>query len=102
MASRISLQWELERVLNSKNVYHQPPESLKMKYPCVVYELDTGDTQFADDKPYTFTRRYNLTLMDKDPDCYLIDKLAKHFPTIVFDRHFTSDGLNHYVYKLYW
>ena len=37
MASRLNLQDKLEEVLGSKQVYFQPPESLKLKYPCIVY-----------------------------------------------------------------
>lgn len=102
MASRESLSNELRALLGSTNVYFQPPESTKIKYPCIIYNLDTGDTQFADNKPYTFTRRYQITYICKDPDSDTIDKIAKHFPRIVFDRHFASDNLNHYTYKLYY
>lgn len=37
MASRLDLQTFLEELLESKNVYFQPPESVKMKYPAIVY-----------------------------------------------------------------
>lgn len=40
MASRLNLQTFLEEILESRNVYFQPPESVKMKYPAIVYALD--------------------------------------------------------------
>ena len=35
---RNDLQKLLVEVLGSKNVYFQPPESVKMKYPAIVYQ----------------------------------------------------------------
>lgn len=100
--NRLNLQTELENLLGSKNVWFQPPESIKLKYPCIIYERSTGDTQFADNYPYRFTTRYTVTLITKDPDCPLIEKLCTSFPMIKYDRHFTSNNLNHEVYTLYY
>lgn len=102
MASRSDLNTKLKELLGNDHVYFQPPESVKLQYPCIVYRLDTGDTQYAADMPYTFARRYNLTFISKNPDSELIDKIAMSLPSIRLDRYFPSDNLNHYVYKLYW
>lgn len=102
MASRLKLHTELMNVLGNRNVYFQPPETLKMQYPCIRYQLDGADTSFADNMPYTFRRRYTLTLIDRNPDSEFIDKLAMAFPTIVLDRSYTTEGLNHYVYSLFY
>ena len=102
MDRRLKLQDELEQVLGSKNVYFNPPESLKLKYPCIVYHLDNGDTIYADDMPYLFSKRYQLTLIARDPDCELVDKLAYKFQTIRMDRPYTSDNLYHWSYALYY
>ena len=37
MASRIKLQAKLEELLGSRNVYYQPPETLKIEYPAIIY-----------------------------------------------------------------
>ena len=37
MANRLDLQALLEDLLGSRNVYYQPPESVKMNYPAIVY-----------------------------------------------------------------
>ena len=102
MSRRLELHSELEKLLGSKNVYFQPPESFKLHYPCFRYNVDTGDTQYANDMPYIFQRRYQLMYITKDPDDELVDKIAMAFPTIRFDRTYTSDNLNHYVYNLYY
>ena len=40
----------LDEILRSlaPNVYFQPPETIKIKYPCIIYSLDDYDTRFAD------------------------------------------------------
>ena len=100
--SRLDLHAELVALLGSQNVYFQPPESIKMKYPCIVYQRSTGDTLYADNKPYRFTMRYSLTLIDKDPDSPFVDKIAMAFPMCRHNRHFTVDNLNHDTYELYY
>lgn len=99
--SRIDLQTKLETVLGSRNVYFQPPESLQMKYPAFVYELADIITDKANNKNYIRNNRYTLTLIHKNPDNELKDTILDEFEFISFDRFFSKDGLNHYVYDLY-
>lgn len=87
-------------MLESRNVYFQPPENVKLKYPCIMYSLSANDTNFADDSAYSFFRKYQVTLIDKNPDSIFIDKLAS-LAMCKFDRFYTADNLNHYVYTLY-
>ncbi len=84
-----------------KHVYFQPPESLKLSYPCIVYERESADTKWADDKTYLFKKRYTVTVIDPNPDSTIIDAVAK-LPLCRYDRHFTSDNLNHDVFKIYY
>lgn len=100
MASRVELQSLLEKLLGSRNVYFQPPESIKMNYPAIVYALDNIDNKYADDGVYLSPREYQITLIDKNPDSEFIGKVAM-IPACRFVRHFKSDNLNHYVYTIY-
>ena len=84
-----------------EHVYFQPPESFKMVYPCIVYELSSGATKFADNNPYNHQKRYTVTVITKDPDSAIPDKIAM-LPTCVFNRHFTSSNLHHFVYNLFY
>lgn len=102
MASRLELHEELCDLLGSRNVYFQPPETVKLKYPCIIYERNTGDTQFANNMPYTFKVQYSVTIITKDPDTELIEKMAFRFPMCRMDRHFTTQNLNHDVFRLYY
>lgn len=97
--SRLALQCELEQILGSKNVYFQPMETLKMKYPCIVYSLMNIPDKNANNKPYIRDYTYRVTLIHSDPDNCIVDKLM-NFPYTSFDRHFATQGLNHYVFTI--
>jgi len=98
---RLLLQADLEALLGSSNVYFQPPNNLAMQYPCIVYKRDAADTKFADNAPYSYTKRYQVTVIDKNPDSLIPDKVAA-LPLCVFNRHFTAGSLNHDVFILYY
>ena len=100
MAPRTELQSLLETILGSRNVYFQPPANVQMKYPCIVYNRDSANTQFAGNTPYHYTKRYQVTVIDRDPDSGIPDKLAA-LPSCTFNRFFTADNLNHDVFTLF-
>lgn len=101
MGSRLELQTMLEQILGSRNVYFQPPEELKMRYPAIKYNLSDLKNTFADDEVYKQSHHYEVTVIDYDPDGELYKKISK-LPKIRFNRHFTSDNLNHYVFTIYY
>lgn len=82
------------------NVYFQAPPNNQMQYPCILYKRDDARTAFADNMPYRYTKRYQVTVIDKDPDSDIPDKIAG-LPLCSFDRHYTADNLNHDVYNLF-
>lgn len=100
MAPRVELQALLESILGSDNVYFQPPASVTMQYPAVVYERDAARTQFADDKPYRYTQRYKVTVISRDPDEGIHEKIAQ-LPMCTYERHFTVANLHHDVLNLF-
>lgn len=98
---RLSLQSDLITLLGSTNVYFQPPSSLKLKYPCIIYKLDDVDGVTANDKKYLKSYRYLVTVVDADPDTSIYKKVLD-LPLSAFETHFVSDNLNHYVCSLYY
>lgn len=99
MGNRLDLQAIFEELLGSPNVYFQPPSSIKMSYPAIVYARKTMVVSLANDKIYRQLSEYEVTLIDPDPDSVFIDKLLQ-LPYCRFDRHFTSDNLNHDVFSI--
>lgn len=97
---RLQLQTLLEEILGSSNVYFQPPASLRMQYPCIRYRRDGIDTKFADNKPYAHKTRYELTVIDRNPDSLIPDRI-KLLPLCSHSSSFTADNLNHDVFVVY-
>lgn len=100
MANRLDLHEMLCDIIGSRNVYFQPPESVKMQYPAIKYSLSNIKNNHANDKVYTQSRSYQIIVIDKSPDSTISDKVSQ-LPYCKFDRSYVSDGLNHYVYTLY-
>lgn len=94
------LQFLLEEILGSKNVYFQPPSDRKISYPCIVYQLDYIKPTFSDNIVYGNRKRYSVTYIDRSPDQYIPDKIGL-LPMCSFVRFYISDNLNHYMYRLY-
>lgn len=100
MATRLDLQELLEEVLGSSYVYFQPPSGFQMQYPCIRYARDDSQTFRADNKPYSITKRYQVTVIDRDPDSEIPDKVEA-LPLCSFERSFAADSLNHYVFNFF-
>ena len=101
MSNRTNLQADLERILGSRNVYYQPPESVKINYPAIIYSCSDIDVRHANDKTYMMTKRYEIIVIDKKPDNSVIDTLLQ-LPLCSYDRHYVSDNLYHDVLTLYY
>lgn len=101
MNRRLELHTILVDILGSRYVYFQPPESIKLNYPCIVYARSSADSKYADNRLYLHKKKYTVTVIEKNPDSAIPDKIAQ-LPLCKFDRHFASSNLNHDVYTLYY
>lgn len=99
MGQRLDLH-ALLLTMGASKVYFQPPANVQMEFPCIVYKRDSSRTQFAGNSPYRFTKRYQVTVIDRNPDSEILDKVAM-LPMCTFDRHFAADNLNHDVFTIY-
>lgn len=101
MRDRLELQAILEELLGSTNVYFQPPANIRMAYPAIVYSKSDIDNRFADNSPYSQEKAYTVTVIDKDPDSEIVDRLAQ-LPKCMYDRNYKSENLNHDVFTLFY
>ena len=101
MARRLELQSKLEELLGSRNVYYQPPESIKMEYPAIRYSKTDIISTFADNKAYNKRDCYEIIVIDRKPDNPVIKELME-LPYCSFDRHYTADNLHHDILTLYY
>lgn len=96
MRTRLDLQSKLVELLGSNHVYYQPPESLKMEYPCIRYSKSVITNKPADNVKYLSNDSYQIIVIDKRPDNAVIKKILD-LPYASYDRHYVSNNLNHDV-----
>lgn len=101
MARRLELHEVLCNVLGSRNVYYQPPASVKMQYPAIVYSRKDIYNRHADDDVYKQDHAYDITVIDQNPDSSIVEEMSR-LPKCRFDRHYTADNLNHDVFTIYY
>ena len=101
MDRRLELQMLLASILESDNVYFQPPETIKLHYPCIVYERVGMTSEYANNAIYNNRVRYSITLIGRSPENDVVNKLLA-LPYCSYDRFFVSDGLNHDVFTLFY
>lgn len=99
MLSRLEVHELLVETLGSRNVYFQPPSSVKMRYPAIKYSTNSINGRHADNLVYLKNTRYDVTVIDFDPDSEIVERMLM-IPYCSFDRQYTSDNLNHYVFTL--
>lgn len=103
MAQRLQLQALLETMFPEgvePHVYFQQPNGLAMAYPCIVYRLSQIKTEHADNRPYSHKKRYQITIIDRNPDSTIPDNV-RELSTCSFSRFYAAENLNHFVYELY-
>lgn len=101
MATRLDLQSQFEEILGSNHVYFQPPETIKLKYPCIIYSLADIYTRNADDRHYSMQKVYNITVISRDPDNNIAESIME-LPRVRFDRRYVTDNLYHDILTLYY
>ena len=101
-ARRLKLHEELIKILGSSNVKFQPPESVKLSYPCIRYFKSNVDAKRANNSVYMTTDRYEIIVIGLDPDNDIADRILRHFPMCSYDRRYVKDNLYHDVLTLYY
>lgn len=101
MGTRLELHALLEGILgDGRKAYFQPPASVTMTYPTIVYHRDDIAVEHANNLPYSKTKKYQVTVIDKDPDSEIPDKISD-LPMCTFSRAFKTANLNHDIFELY-
>jgi hypothetical protein len=100
MGTRLEFQTLLEGLQSGVHVYFQPPPGIEILYPAIIYNRNYAYVSFADNIPYDKTTRYQVTIIDKDPDSPIPDLVAG-LPLTTYVRHYTTESLNHDIYYTY-
>lgn len=100
-ANRLELRGILVSVMEEcdeePHLYFQPPENVKLEYPCMVYHLKTMDTRKANDKPYYKTIAFDITYITRSPASDVPTRMLSE-QYMNFDRYYTAQNLHHYAY----
>ncbi len=70
------------------------------KTQAIVYKQDRSIATYGDNRPFVRSKRYLVTVIDRNPDSEVPDKIAD-LPTAVSLRHYAWSNLNHSVYQLH-
>lgn len=100
MGQRADLHELLVDISGVAKVYFQPPETINLEYPCIIYKRDSALTRHGDNQPYNRYQRYQVTVIDRNPDSEIPSGVAQ-LPSCEFNRFFTADDLNHDVFTLF-
>ena len=99
--TRLDFQAFLEALKGDRNVYFQPPPSVRMSYPAIVYHLSDIENEKADNLSYLQHVSYDLVYITKNPDDPMIKTISK-LPMCMFNRFYTAENLNHYSYTIFY
>lgn len=100
--SREELQSMLEEFLGSANVYWQPPESIKLKYPAIVYDLYRVNQRFGSDRQHIDYPGWSITIIDLNQDVDWVQKMLEAFRYCSLERVYIADNLAHYAFIVYY
>lgn len=100
MGTRLELQTLLESIPGVLKVYFQPPKDVQLQYPCIIYMREGTRTFKANNGKYFKRARYQVTVIDTDPDSVIPD-VVLDLPLCAHDRFYTASNLNHHVFTLF-
>lgn len=110
MNNRIEFHEELSKApglaeaktLNGKAVYFQPPSSVRMIFPCIIYDWDRARDFKANNYNYIFRKGYRVTVVDPNPDSEIPDWIMRNFRYASMDRPYVADNLHHFPITIYY
>lgn len=107
MGRRLDLHHLLRRTFeeatlqdSEKRVWYQPPATVKLTYPCLIYKLSDMPPTYANNNPYQLEHEYELEVIDRDPNSVLRERIAL-LSKCRLKRVFEADNLHHYVFNIY-
>ena len=98
---RLTLHNELVELENCK-AYYQPPENLKIEYPCFIYKRIPGEQTRANNKMYKYWRCWEITFITKDSESTIREAMLHRFSQCRHIRDYVSDNLYHHVFNLFY
>lgn len=89
-------------IKGTPHVYHQPPKDQQIVYPCIIYKLDDMPALHANNHPYAIGHRYQVTVIDQNPESPLCERVAKLPTARMRTAPYVKDNLHHFIFTLYY
>lgn len=84
------------------NVYFQPPNTINLKYPCIVFNKTGKDKLYGNDGTYRSIQEYSITVIEHDSESTIADQLDSDLPYCSINQYFITDGLYHTTLSIYY
>ena len=95
------LQAAFEELLGSRNVYYNPPESVRMSYDAIRFKRSGINNKFADNRVHVqLPPTFEVTTITRDPDAPIIEKVSA-LPSCRFVTSYVVDNLHHNIFTLH-
>lgn len=98
---RLKLRNKFRKILGNENTYFNPPDSTKLQYPCIIYNLKDINTKKANNSIYILDNVYNVILIGIKPYDEMKEQILKDIPYSSLDRIYIQNNLYHYAYTIY-
>lgn len=99
--TRKELQSALEGITGVNKVYFQPPESIRLEYPCIVYSIKNHGFNHANDDKYIGVDKYEAVLIQKTYNESLIKSILR-MKFCSHDAEYLNDNLYHDAFTIFW
>ena len=83
------------------NVYYRSPESCKMIFPAIRYEVARLPVDHADNGPYRRSTIFTITVIEQDPDMPIAERIRATMSCCRHDRTYRTGGMVHNVFTVY-
>lgn len=100
MKTRLELHNTLISTTGINNIYYNPPENIKMNYPCIRYKRVDVTSKKADDIKYIVHDRYELVIISSKNNDDIVNKLLS-IKYMEYDRSMIINGLFHDYMTIY-
>lgn len=85
---------------NQNNLYFNANEKSKLSYPCILYYRVAPKVKKANNIRYKVENQYRVTVIDRDPDSVIPDRIVETFEYAYITTNYTSEGLNHTIIEI--
>lgn len=95
----------LDELLDHIPLYYDPPSETLMSYPCIRVTHDDLNIIHANNKKYSMMMSYTLTYLNEESVDVGLDSITSKIINLeycTFNRHYVSDNIHHYVFKIYY